>query len=211
MKNKLQKNLYWVLLVFLAIGLVYPAIGVIALICMLAPVAVSFYKGRFWCGNFCPRGSFFDNVLSKVSPKKPIPKIFKSLWLRVFMLLLIMAVFGIQTYYAWGSLPAMGMIFIRIILVTTIVGIVLGMLYNQRTWCSFCPMGTLSSWVGAWKKRMPINTSDSCTNCNLCSKVCPMQLAPNSAKWDPSGFTCGDCIKCGVCIEKCPKKSLSFK
>ena len=210
MKNKLQKNLFWVLLVFLAIGLVYPAIGVIALICMLAPVAVSFYKGRFWCGNFCPRGSFFDNVLSRISPKKPIPPIFRSTGLRVFMLFLIMAVFSIQMYYAWGSLSAMGMVFIRIILVTTLVGIVLGMLYHQRTWCSFCPMGTLSSWVSTWKKPMPIIVEDSCCNCSLCSKVCPMQLAPISAKGDSNGFAAGDCLKCGICVEKCPKKSLSF-
>lgn len=210
MKNKLQKNLFWVLLVFLAIGLVYPAIGVIALICMLAPVAVSFYKGRFWCGNFCPRGSFFDNVLSRISPKKPIPPIFRSTGLRVFMLFLIMAVFSIQMYYAWGSLSAIGMVFIRIILVTTLVGIVLGMLYHQRTWCSFCPMGTLSSWVSTWKKPMPIRAADSCVGCNLCSKVCPMQLAPSSAKGDANGFAAGDCLKCGICVDKCPKKSLSF-
>lgn len=32
-------------------------------ICMLAPVLLAPFKGRYWCGNFCPRGSFYDNVI----------------------------------------------------------------------------------------------------------------------------------------------------
>lgn len=210
MKSKLQPYLFWILLVFLAVGIVYPAVGVIALICMLAPVVVSFYKGRFWCGNFCPRGSFYDNVLAKFSPQKPIPPIFKSTGLRVFMVLFIMAVFSVQMYSAWGDLSAMGAVFIRIILITTLVGIGLGLLYHQRTWCSFCPMGTMASWVSSMKKPMPLMVADSCVNCKLCTKVCPMQLAPYTAKGSAEGFTHSDCLKCGRCVDKCPKKALSF-
>ncbi len=213
MKNtlrKIQQHIFWILLVFLAAGLVYPAIGVIALICMLAPVAVSFYKGRFWCGNFCPRGSFYDNVLSKVSPQKPIPHVFRSAGLRVFMLLFIIAVFSVQMYYAWGDLAAMGMVFIRIILITTLVGIALGMLYHQRTWCSFCPMGTLASWISTVRKPMPLTVKNSCIGCNICTKTCPIQLTPYTAKGSAEGFNHSDCLKCNRCIDKCPKKSLSF-
>lgn len=52
MNNNIQKYMYWLLLVFLAVGFFYPPIGLIAIICMVAPVSVAFYKGRFWCGNF---------------------------------------------------------------------------------------------------------------------------------------------------------------
>lgn len=89
MKNNLQGHLYWVLLTFLIVGLFYPAIGLIAIICMLAPVVVSFFRGRYWCGNFCPRGSFYDNVLAKFSPKKKIPAFFRTNTFRIFVLLLI--------------------------------------------------------------------------------------------------------------------------
>lgn len=189
----------------------YPPIGLIAIICMVAPVSVAFYKGRFWCGNFCPRGSFYDHVLAKISPKKSIPPIFKSSGLRVFMVLFIITVFSIQIYATWGDLYAMGTVFVRLILITTLVGIILGIFYNQRTWCAFCPMGTLASWISSSKKNMTLMVSDACVKCKRCEKVCPMQLKPYTAKGKAEGFDHSDYLKCGRCVANCPKNALKFK
>ena len=161
MKNKLQGYLYWVLLTFLAAGLFFPAIGLLAIICMLAPVVVSVFRGRYWCGNFCPRGSFYDNVLAKFSPKKTIPAVFRTNSFRIFVLLLIMTAFSMQMYFAWGDLDAMGMVFLRVILITTLLGIVLGVFFHQRTWCTFCPMGSFASWIAEKRKPLPLMVSDS--------------------------------------------------
>ena len=210
MKSNIQQYLFWILLVFLAVGLIYPVIGLLAIICMLAPVIMAPYKGRYWCGNYCPRGSFYDNVIAKMSPKKPIPAIFRSTGFRVCMVMFIMGIFGVQMYYAWGNLSAMGAVFVRIILITTIVGIVLGVIYHQRTWCSFCPMGTMASWFSAKPKPMPLNVASSCVNCKLCTAACPLQLAPYTEKGNTEGFTHSDCLKCNRCVEKCPKKALTF-
>src|SRR3712207_8880794 len=48
--------LYWILFVYLVVGFFYPIIGLLALVCMVAPVAFAVKKGRWWCGNACPRG-----------------------------------------------------------------------------------------------------------------------------------------------------------
>lgn len=74
----------WVLLaIYCVVGIFYPLIGLAALICMLAPSVVSIFRGRMWCGNFCPRGSFNDIILSKISRKRPVPEIFKKTWFRL--------------------------------------------------------------------------------------------------------------------------------
>lgn len=211
MKNNVQGYLYWVLLTFLIAGMFYPAVGLLAIICMLAPVAVSFFKGRYWCGNFCPRGSFYDHILAKFSPQKPIPAIFRAKFFRVVVLLLIMTAFSLQMYFAWGDLAAMGMVFLRVILLTTLVGIVLGLFFHQRAWCAFCPMGSLASWIAERRKPLPLMVSDACISCKLCTRVCPMQLAPYRAKGSANGFDAADCLKCGRCVDSCPKKALSFR
>lgn len=211
MKNNVQGYLYWVLLTFLIAGMFYPAVGLLAIICMLAPVAVSFFKGRYWCGNFCPRGSFYDHILAKFSPQKPIPAIFRAKFFRVVVLLLIMTAFSLQMYFAWGDLAAMGMVFLRVILLTTLVGIVLGLFFHQRAWCAFCPMGSLASWSAERRKPLPLMVSDACISCKLCTRVCPMQLAPYRAKGSANGFDAADCLKCGRCVDSCPKKALSFR
>jgi ferredoxin len=43
-------------------------------------------------------------------------------------------------------------------------------------------------------------TSDSCTDCKLCAKVCPM----GSISYENVRELTGICIKCGACIKKCP-------
>lgn len=46
-------------------------------------------------------------------------------------------------------------------------------------------------------------TSETCNDCGLCAKVCPMgSIDPGNARV----FT-GICIKCGACIKKCPKQA----
>ena len=211
MKKNVQGYLCGVLLTCLIAGMFYPAVGLLAIICMLAPVAVSFFKGRYWCGNFCPRGSFYDHILAKFSPQKPIPAIFRAKFFRVVVLLLIMTAFSLQMYFAWGDLAAMGMVFLRVILLTTLVGIVLGLFFHQRAWCAFCPMGSLASWIAERRKPLPLMVSDACISCKLCTRVCPMQLAPYRAKGSANGFDAADCLKCGRCVDSCPKKALSFR
>lgn len=206
--------LYWILLIFLVVGFFYPVIGILAIVCMIAPVAMSIFKGRYWCGHFCPRGSYYDKLISKISRNKKIPRLVRSKPFRGFMLIFIFAMFGIQMYFAWGDWSEMGAVFWRIIFITTVVATVLGIIYSPRAWCTFCPMGTLSAMVAPRKHKdtfKNIHIDSGCVLCKRCSKVCPMQLTPYEAKDAVAGLLDPDCIKCGNCISQCPKQSMTMR
>ena len=203
-------SLYWILLIYLVVGFFYPVIGLLALICMIAPVAFAVRRGRWWCGNACPRGNLYDRLLSKYSPHKPIPAFVRTFGFRLFMVLFIFTMFGVQMYFAWGDWVAMGRVFWMIILITTVVGVTLSFIFAPRTWCSFCPMGTLSNWVTPRSGRLPekyrrVFVKSTCQmKCKSCSRVCPMQLTPYDSRGNTEGFLDPDCIKCGRCTVACP-------
>lgn len=212
LKKYIHKWSWIVLLTFCITGLFYPFIGVAALICMLAPVVVSFFKGRLWCGNFCPRGSMNDIVLAKISKKLPIPKFLKKQWFKLLFLGLLMGGFTVQIFIAWGSIVAVGAVFVRMIIITTLLAILLGTIFNQRTWCTICPMGTMAHYVARIKsinRRIKHVTFDTqkCVDCKICSKNCPIGIDVLKHK-ENGKVTHADCLKCQVCVERCPKNSL---
>ena len=66
--NYWKKYSYIILIAFIIIGLFDFRIGLIATLCMFAPIVVSFFKGRFWCGNLCPRGGSTATLDCSVAP-----------------------------------------------------------------------------------------------------------------------------------------------
>lgn len=155
-----------ILVIYLVVGYFFPLVGFTALICMLAPFIVAIKHGTWWCENVCPRGQFFERIIDKYSPHHPVPRFIRSRGFQNAMLVLVFIVFGILMYVNWGDWNAIGMVFWKMVLITTIVGIVLAFIYAPRTWCAFCPMGTLASCVApkdksykAWRKR------HSCEKC----------------------------------------------
>ena len=117
----------------------------------------------------------------------------------------------------WLCGVASGAYFWTIIVVTTIVGVTLSFIYAPRTWCSFCPMGTISRWVAPKKAPLPkaftnIHVSSACQmKCKSCARVCPMQLTPYDSRGQEIGYLDPDCLKCGKCTQACPSKIMTLK
>ncbi|HZX45511.1 MAG TPA: 4Fe-4S dicluster domain-containing protein [Candidatus Nanoarchaeia archaeon] len=106
-------------------------------------------------------------------------------------------------FQAKGVVDKIGMVFVVMCLATTSISFLLGIFISPRAWCSFCPMGTVQRWEGGRKYQLKFDKG-LCVNCNLCNKICPMQLTVNNSEIKP------DCIKCGKCVKVCPKKALMF-
>jgi ferredoxin-type protein NapH len=187
-------------------GLWYPVLGYFMLFVFAAIFLSSPFRGRWFCGNLCPRGSLVDFWVSKISKKKRIPGTLRSMWIRLpiffllmgFMVYRIISVIGGQ-----NTFEKIGMIFVTMCFVTTAIAVLLGSHLSPRAWCSFCPMGTVQRLLGGKRYQLRF-TEDKCVSCNKCEKVCPMQLKIRDNDVKP------DCIKCGRCITACPKDALKF-
>jgi polyferredoxin len=109
--------------------------------------------------------------------------------------------------HSGGVLAKIAFVFVTMCIITTVLAIILGLLFKPRTWCAVCPMGTLQGVIG--RKRNLLRISEDCTECGTCEKVCPIGTAPGGLK--TKGFVSSlDCIKCPECVVKCPKGALQF-
>lgn len=217
----------WVITLLVAIGGVwYPKLGLLVIPIILALTVLAFFRGRQWCGNFCPHGSLYDFIALPLSLNKKIPSILKS----KAVLALVFAWFGYNmTKKLLGTLPTLGtdsfldklgFVFVTTYLMVLIVGGFLSIFISPRTWCQFCPMGTLQmlsyklgKLLGVSRvtdKKITIAAKEKCHNCGKCSRVCPMQLTPYQEFSDINQFDSEKCIKCSTCVVNCPAGILSL-
>ena len=199
-----------IFLIILIGGWKYSLLGYFIPLCMLLGISIGLFKGRKWCDWFCPRGSFFDVLIKPISPKKKISKFFKGLPLRIGFLSFLILMMTWQIIKRWPNPYKIGMFFVMLLAVTTILGIILALIFHQRSWCCFCPIGSMANWVGKRKYPLKID-SKLCTECRLCYKVCPIQIAPFKFKKEEIELIQdGDCLKCKLCVVICPKRALSL-
>lgn len=196
--------------VIVAAGWLYPLVGFFIPLCMALGLGLAAFRGRTWCDWLCPRGSFEDAWLARISRNTRIPELFRRVPVRLAVLAFLMAMLTWQLLVRWPDPYAIGAFFVLLLTVTTGVAVVLGVIYHQRTWCYLCPIGTLAHWLG--KNRRPLTVAAAqCSACALCSRRCPMQLAPEALKAAPRMPSGGDCLKCGLCVAACPRQALSFE
>lgn len=208
--NLWKNYAYMIMLIIMVIGLKYPMIMLVFIICMLGPSITGFFSGRFWCGNICPIGNFFDNVLNKISNHKKAPKFFKSKWIRVVFIGFMMTMFAFEVLYAFGKPVMMGMVFYEMILEAVIIGTFLSVIYHHRVWCYFCPMGSTGALVTFFSNRKKVlSVSEQCSKCRKCEEKCPMGIAPH--KYRGAKLSSYNCIQCGECVNSCTDERIAYE
>jgi len=209
-RRRVRQAILWIgLWAVIVGGFFYPLIGLLVAGCFLGALAVGAFRGRQWCDWTCPRGAFNDFVLAGIRRGREIPAWLRHPGVRIGVLAVMMTVMVTGLVRAGGDLAAIGRVFWTLLTVTTAVGVVLGLAFHQRAWCTICPAGTMASWLG--RSRPPRLELDgaACTSCGLCAKACPLDLRPADGI-RATGRMSADCLKCGVCVEACPTAALSF-
>lgn len=142
----------WFLPLIVIGGLFFPLLGYLVIGMMVFFLVLSFFKGRYWCWNLCPRGSFLDIVISNISLNKPYPKAFGNQPFRWLIFFLFMSFLVYRVLSSGGSLAGIGVVFVSMCLITTAISIIIGIIVKHRGWCAICPMGTLQEKIGKLRK-----------------------------------------------------------
>ncbi len=217
----------WLLTLLVAFGGLYePKLGLIVPFIIIGLIGTSFFKGRLWCGHVCAHGSLYDSILLKYSRNTKIPKFFRSKILMVAFFLWMGTKMSYKTYIVFSNFEGMqlldkfGFIFVSTYIMVFIISVPLALIFTPRTWCQFCPMGTmqkasskLGEILGVSKKtnvKISVASKDLCHECGKCSRVCPMQLTPYVEFDENNQFSNANCIKCNTCVNNCPANILSL-
>ena len=152
MKKKFIDWSWIFLVIFFVLSIIDFRFGVAAVICMVTPIYFAIIgEGRKGCNSYCPRGSFLSK-LKYISLRKSAPKWILSEKFKVMVLTFMFSAFGIGLYFSGGDLLKIGLVFLRLVAISTIFSFILGILYKERTWCAICPMGNIAGKISSKKK-----------------------------------------------------------
>jgi ferredoxin-type protein NapH len=152
-KRRIRSFTVWLLPVVVLGGILFPILGYLVFFMMIFFLVLSYFKGRYWCGNICPRGAFLDMALSRVSLKAGLPDLLRKNWVKPALFLFFMSFFILQFVLAEKNVYSLGFVFVRMCLLTTLIAVVLGVSYHHRAWCIFCPMGFLQGKIGTLNRQ----------------------------------------------------------
>ena len=217
----------WLFTLLVAMGGLWePKLGLLVILIMAGLTVTAFFSGRYWCGNYCPHGSLFDRILLPLSQNRKIPTFLKSKIMIGTFFIFFMFNFArriLDVASLWGNLTfidRLGFVFVTTYLMVFVVGGLLAVFITPRTWCQFCPMGTLQKFayslgkmLGVAKRtdrKVTIACQEKCHACGKCSRVCPFQLTPHLQFSAQNQFDDLNCIKCATCVENCPAGILSI-
>ncbi len=133
----------WVFMVlFFTLAIVDIRFGILGLVCMILPLYLAIRGGgRVHCSKYCPRGSMLGVFLEKISLKNNLPKSINNKTVKKIMLIWMMGMFLISLIIANGDFTKTASAIFRMITMSSIVGILMGIIFKPRSWCVICPMG----------------------------------------------------------------------
>ena len=132
------------------------------------PLIISLVWGtKGYCNRYCGRGQLFGLLGGRfgLSRKKDIPKWMKSKWFRYGFLIFFFIMFFQMLWntYLWtfklpwhwayhGTFFSPGVAqfafgFYSVMLTSTTLGMITMVLFKPRSWCVYCPMGTMTQLI----------------------------------------------------------------
>jgi polyferredoxin len=198
---------------------VHPA----GLFIFIAIISVSFIFGKSFCSWICPVGfisemigDFGEKIQKKIFGRKLVIPRFLDYPLRslkyLILLFFVFAVIGMSTislrafldapynimsdvkmYYFFAKISQFSLIVVGSLFLLSIV--------IRNFWCRYlCPYGAFLGIFSLISFNKIKRNTDSCTDCTLCTKVCPSNIKVHKMQTVISD----ECVSCLKCIDVCP-------
>lgn len=192
------------------------------IVAMLLPLVLVTLCGRVFCSWICPI-SFLSECgewLSKaIRRSKRLPQWIilprYTIWIALAGELVLTMLLGAPLFVFLSPPGIVGRELMTLVFFQTLgleifillAVLAVNLLVTQRLYCRYlCPLGGLLSLLGRKRRLQVVVHTDQCIQCNQCQRFCPLGLAPQQGEGQHS-----QCWNCGICVEKCQGKSLSFE
>lgn len=181
--------------------------------------------GRAFCSWVCPYhllGEWAEKlhlwlVEKKMVSNHPFQVEIKYLFWGVFLLLPLITGYTVfETISPVGVLSRAMIYGSGMALIWVILLLAVEVFYSRRAWCRYvCPVGTTLRFVGALSLTRVRHDMTNCHHDGACRAVC---LVPHVLEFTKLGkapaminHVSGDCTNCGMCVDVCPSRALSFE
>jgi len=101
-------------------------------------------------------------------------------------------------------------LFMSVLAMVILTFFMVGSFFQRRFFCRFCPMLALMNVFGNLSLFQFRKNPQTCTHCENCAYVCPMDIRKVSEEREKSKVLDDDCILCLSCIEACPEDNTLF-
>lgn len=151
-KKKKAKSLMewsWIfILLFFGLSFTDIRFAYLGFLCMIAPIAFAVSgKGRIHCSHYCPRGSLFGRFLSYLSMKNSLPSFMATKWFKYTLLVAMFTSFGFCFYQLGLGIENVASAVFNMMLRSSLIGIIIGIVFMPRSWCKICPMGLVAGLI----------------------------------------------------------------
>ena len=143
MNTARKQDLRWIIIVsFFTLSIINVWFGLLGILCMTAPLYHAIRgRGRHHCRYHCPRGSFMNNIIRRISLGYSMPRFMATKTFRHILLGTMVIMLSLGLWHSGGDAKKIAFILFRFMGISFIFGSLLGIIFKSKSWCAVCPMG----------------------------------------------------------------------